>query len=30
MHGGSIEIESEVGEGTTVTLIFPPDRTVAR
>ncbi len=30
MHGGSIEIESEIGEGTTVTLIFPPERTVAR
>jgi two-component system cell cycle sensor histidine kinase PleC len=30
MHGGSIELQSEVGEGTTVTLQFPPERTVAR
>jgi two-component system, cell cycle sensor histidine kinase PleC len=27
MHGGRIEIESEVDEGTTVSLFFPPDRT---
>ena len=27
MHGGRIEIESEVDEGTTVSLFFPPERT---
>lgn len=27
MHGGRIEIESEIDEGTTVSLFFPPDRT---
>lgn len=27
MHGGRIEIESEVDAGTTVSLFFPPDRT---
>ena len=26
MHDGSIEIESELGEGTTVSLFFPPER----
>ena len=29
LFGGSIGIESEVGKGTTVTLVFPPERTVA-
>ena len=27
MHGGRIEIESELDEGTTVSLFFPPERT---
>lgn len=27
MHGGRLEIQSEAGKGTNVTLIFPPDRT---
>jgi len=27
MHGGRLEIQSEVDKGTSVTLIFPPDRT---
>jgi two-component system cell cycle sensor histidine kinase PleC len=27
MHGGRVEIESEVDEVTTVSLFFPPDRT---
>ena len=27
MHGGTLEIQSEVGEGTTVSLFFPPERT---
>ncbi|MGB0631502.1 MAG: ATP-binding protein [Alphaproteobacteria bacterium] len=27
MHDGRLEIESELGEGTTVSLFFPPDRT---
>lgn len=26
MHGGTLEIESEVDAGTTVTIAFPPDR----
>ncbi|HVO17105.1 MAG TPA: HAMP domain-containing sensor histidine kinase, partial [Alphaproteobacteria bacterium] len=29
LHGGRLEITSEVGKGTTVTVKFPPDRTVA-
>ncbi|MGE0651017.1 MAG: ABC transporter substrate binding protein [Alphaproteobacteria bacterium] len=28
-HGGRLEIESEVGKGTTATLIFPPERIIA-
>ena len=28
-HGGGVQIESTVGEGTTVTLSLPPDRAVA-
>jgi two-component system, sensor histidine kinase and response regulator len=28
LHGGGIGIESELGEGTTVTATFPPERTV--
>ena len=28
MHGGTLEIESELGAGTTVTVRFPPARTV--
>ncbi|MCR6632284.1 MAG: ATP-binding protein [Magnetospirillum sp.] len=28
LHGGTLALESEVGKGTRVTLIFPPDRTV--
>ncbi|HEX6979422.1 MAG TPA: ATP-binding protein [Alphaproteobacteria bacterium] len=28
MHGGSLNIESELGVGTTVTISFPPDRIV--
>ena len=28
MHGGNVTIESTLGEGTTVTLSFPPERTV--
>lgn len=27
-HGGNVELKSDVGEGTTVTLTFPPTRTV--
>ena len=30
MHGGRIEIQSEVGEGTTISLFFPPERTRKR
>ncbi|MBT3558193.1 MAG: PAS domain S-box protein [Rhodospirillales bacterium] len=29
LHGGRLNIESELGEGTTVTITFPPDRTVS-
>ncbi|MBT4934354.1 MAG: PAS domain-containing sensor histidine kinase [Rhodospirillaceae bacterium] len=28
LHSGTLELESEFGEGTTVTLAFPPDRAV--
>jgi signal transduction histidine kinase len=28
LHGGSIEIDSEIERGTTVTIRFPPERTV--
>jgi signal transduction histidine kinase len=28
LHGGSIEIESEIEHGTAVTICFPPDRLV--
>ncbi len=28
LHGGSLEIQSEVGVGTTVTVRFPPERIV--
>ncbi|WP_259780962.1 sensor histidine kinase [Aestuariispira ectoiniformans] len=30
LHGGTIEIESDVGEGTTVRASFPPERTRIR
>lgn len=29
LHGGTLELESEVAKGTTVTLRFPPERTLA-
>ncbi|OHC75811.1 MAG: hypothetical protein A3G18_12700 [Rhodospirillales bacterium RIFCSPLOWO2_12_FULL_58_28] len=29
LHGGRLDIKSEVNNGTTVTLFFPPERTVA-
>ncbi len=29
LHQGSVEIESEIGKGTTVTITLPPDRLVA-
>ncbi len=29
LHGGSLEIESELGKGTTVTVRFPPARVLA-
>ena len=28
LHGGELSIESELGAGTTVTVLFPKDRTV--
>ncbi len=28
LHGGQLDIESQVGEGTTVVVLFPPERTV--
>ena len=28
LHGGSLDIESDLGKGTTVTLRFPPERTI--
>ena len=28
-HDGSLDIESEVGVGTTITMRFPPEKTVA-
>jgi len=28
LHGGTLGIDSEVGQGTTVTISFPPDRTI--
>jgi signal transduction histidine kinase len=27
-HGGMLDIEGKVGEGTTMHLVFPPERTV--
>ena len=30
LHGGSLDLQSEVGVGTTVTLRFPAERIVAR
>jgi len=29
LHGGSLESESEKGKGTTITVKFPPERTIA-
>lgn len=28
IHGGSLELASKLGEGTTVTVRFPPERTI--
>jgi signal transduction histidine kinase len=28
LHGGRMTIESTVGRGTTVSLLFPPERSV--
>jgi two-component system cell cycle sensor histidine kinase PleC len=30
LHGGRLDLESEVGKGTTAILVFPPDRTQHR
>ncbi len=30
LHGGVLDLQSKMGAGTTVTIIFPPDRVVAR
>ncbi len=30
LHGGKLDLQSEVGKGTTITLTFPKERTVAR
>ncbi|MEQ9121923.1 MAG: HAMP domain-containing sensor histidine kinase, partial [Alphaproteobacteria bacterium] len=30
LHGGRFEIESRLGEGTTVRLVMPPDRTIGK
>jgi len=30
IHGGTFKLESEVGIGTTATLVFPPERTLPR
>lgn len=29
LHGGDVAIDSELGEGTTVTVYFPPERTIS-
>ena len=29
LHGGQFELASELGKGTTVTIVFPPDRLIA-
>jgi signal transduction histidine kinase len=29
LHDGSLRLESALGEGTTVTVAFPPNRTIA-
>lgn len=28
LHGGSLNIDSDLGRGTTITLRFPPERTI--
>ncbi len=30
LHGGTIALESQLNKGTTVTILFPPERTVHR
>jgi signal transduction histidine kinase len=30
LHSGEMQIESEVGKGTTVTVLFPASRVIAR